>query len=101
MILYLVSVVEQKRRFVIFDLDRTRDFIFKHKSRGFDHAALSWDAKELDRKVKVSGRSLNSRVSSSLQKSIDLEILKHGLWRDFNSETTRKEIMRTMILFYM
>ena len=34
-------------------------------------------------------------------KSIDFEILKHGLRRDFKSQTTRKEIMRAVILFHV
>ena len=81
-ILYLATVVEQKHRFVIFYLDCTRYFIsrplwknitdpmlFEDKSRDFEalsHASLSRDTRQPGSKVKVVGRSLNSRVSSSI-----------------------------------
>ena len=94
MILYLATVVEQKHRFWIFDLDRTRDFIsrpswknitdmlLEYKSGDFEarsQALLSGNTRQPGSKVEVSGQSLNSRVSSSM--------LKKLRFRDFTAQT--------------
>ena len=89
----LATFVEQKHRFVIFDFDRTRDFIsrplwknitdpmlFEHKSRDFEassHAPWLRDTRQPGSKVKVGGRRLNSRVSGSM--------LKKHRFRDFEA----------------
>ena len=86
--LYVATVVKKIHRFVIFDLDRTRDFISRplrknitdpcFSRRSFEISRhLSRDTRHPGSEVKVGERSLNSRVSSS--------ILKKHRFRDFKA----------------